>query len=276
MEFAAESCREERDGRGKENEKQEAGSRIRLSPRLKAVAAFVPEGFRAADIGTDHGYIPIYLVETGRVPGVLAMDVGKGPLERAKAHTEAMNPELRDRIELRLSDGLKGMKTGEARTVIIAGMGGELMIRILDEGRHVWESVDTWVLSPQSELEEVRRFLLREGFAVLREQMVKDNGKFYTVMAASRGKMECEQKEELRYGPCLIRDKNPVLLEYLAQEEKRILGIREGFDLEKAEQWTPGQRTAFRQLGEELELIGKTRRRMGHKEEYISEMQRGN
>ena len=158
----------------------------------------------------------------------------------------------------------------------IAGMGGELMIRILDEGRHVWESVDTWVLSPQSELEEVRRFLLREGFAVLREQMVKDNGKFYTVMAASRGKMECEQKEELRYGPCLIRDKNPVLLEYLAQEEKRILGIREGFDLEKAEQWTPGQRTAFRQLGEELELIGKTRRRMGHKEEYISEVQRDN
>ena len=98
MEFAAESCREERDGRGKENEKQEAGSRIRLSPRLKAVAAFVPEGFRAADIGTDHGYIPIYLVETGRVPGVLAMDVGKGPLERAKAHVQAMEPEDRKSV----------------------------------------------------------------------------------------------------------------------------------------------------------------------------------
>lgn len=273
MKLASDTCRTAIGGREEGRENQEAASRVRLSPRLKTVADFVPEGLPMADIGTDHGYIPIYLVETGKVPNALAMDVGKGPLERARAHVEVMKPEGKGRIELRLSDGLKGLKAGEARTVVIAGMGGELMIRILDEGRHVWEGVDTWVLSPQSELEEVRRFLLGEGFAILKEQMVKDSGKFYTVMAAGRGKNSPMTKEELRFGPCLIRTQNPVLLQYLDQEEKRILGIREGFDLRKQEQWTPGQRKAFAQLGEELELIRRTRKRMKHKEEDIGEVQ---
>lgn len=268
MKLTAEDCKEERISREK-IERQETAGRIRLSPRLKAVADFVPAGVWAADIGTDHGYIPIYLVETGKVPGALAMDVGKGPLERARTHVQAMEPELREKIELRLSDGLGGMKAGEAGTVVIAGMGGELMIRIMAQGRHVWESVDTWVLSPQSELEEVRQFLFREGFAILKEQMVKDSGKFYTVMAAGRGKMAPMAEEELRYGPCLIRDKSPVLLEYLDQEEKRIRGIRESFDPEKEEQWTPGQKKAFLQMGEELALIEGTRKRIRDKEEDI-------
>ena len=132
---------------------------VRLSLRLKAVADFVKPGSRIADIGTDHGYVPIYLAQIGRAAGAIAMDVRQGPLERAKEHIReyegwaiqhAGNSRQQDpcAIEARLSDGLKELRPGEADTVIMAGMGGELEIRILEQGRHMWDSVSHWILSP--------------------------------------------------------------------------------------------------------------------------------
>ena len=150
---------------------------VKLSARLAAVAALVEPGSRVADVGTDHGYIPIYLVQTGIADRALAMDVRPGPLERARAHVDRLSPGCRERIETRLSDGLKALSPGEADTVVIAGMGGELMIRILDEGRHMWDSLRRLILSPQSELQKVRHFLSQEGFCILGETMVKDEGK---------------------------------------------------------------------------------------------------
>ena len=235
---------------------------VRLSLRLDAVAAFVPEKAAVADIGTDHGYIPIHLIESGRAAKALAMDVGRGPLNRAREHIEAMEPQFRERIELRLSDGLKELKAGEADTVVIAGMGGELIIRILDQGRHVWETVKTWVLSPQSEPEQVRQFLAREGFGICREQMVKDGGKYYTIMEVKRGTMPPMGEAEYRYGPCLIRDCHPVLLEYLDQEEERLSGVLKGFKRQDEESWSEGQRRASRQLQDQLELIFAAREKM--------------
>lgn len=121
---------------------------MQLSKRLKLVASFVPEGDRVADVGTDHGYVPIWLVGTGRCPGAVAMDVRQGPLDRARAHIRESG--LEDKIQVRLCDGLSGSIPGEVDTVVIAGMGGELMLRILEEGRHMWESTAHFVLSPQS------------------------------------------------------------------------------------------------------------------------------
>ena len=110
---------------------------MKLSDRLERIAAKaagVTEGY-AADVGTDHGFVPIRLIESGKVKHVVAMDVRKGPLERACEHVGEYHME--DQIETRLSDGLKELKPGEADTVIIAGMGGELMLRILRDGAHV-------------------------------------------------------------------------------------------------------------------------------------------
>ena len=137
---------------------------VRLSLRLKAVADFVKPGSRIADIGTDHGYVPIYLAQIGRAAGAIAMDVRQGPLERAKEHIReyegwAIQHAGNSRqqapcaIEARLSDGLKELRPGEADTVIMAGMGGELEIRILEQGRHMWDSVSHWILSPQSDIQ---------------------------------------------------------------------------------------------------------------------------
>ena len=140
---------------------------VKLSKRLERIASFVQPGSRVADIGTDHGYVPIWLVQKGVCPSALAMDVRKGPLERAEEHVEEVG--LSGKIELRLSDGLAKLKAGEADTVVIAGMGGKLTCRILEQGRHVWENwsegKERLILSPQSEQDEVRHFLEEQGFS---------------------------------------------------------------------------------------------------------------
>ena len=173
---------------------------VKLSKRLERIASFVQPGSRVADIGTDHGYVPIWLVQKGVCPSALAMDVRKGPLERAEEHVEEVG--LSGKIELRLSDGLAKLKAGEADTVVIAGMGGKLTCRILEQGRHVWENwsegKERLILSPQSEQE----------------------GKYYIVIEAARGTMRPGREQDYRFGADLIRKKDPVLLAYLEKEEK--------------------------------------------------------
>lgn len=198
---------------------------MRLSKRLHVIASFVAPGSAVADIGTDHGYIPVYLVKEGIAPRALAMDVRRGPLERAEEHVRAYG--LSDRIALRLSDGLSGLKPGEADTVIIAGMGGKLVIRILEQGRHVWDSVKHFVLSPQSDLGEVRRFLEQAGFRIDGEAMVEEDGKFYVVMAVSKGEMRLSRACYYEYGRDLIEKRDPALLRYLDREKRAVGAVLE-------------------------------------------------
>lgn len=199
---------------------------MRLSKRLEMVASFVEKGSRIADIGTDHGYLPIALVERGICPKAVAMDVRPGPLERAREHVLACG--LEEKIALRLSDGLAGLKPGEADTAVMAGMGGELVIHILEQGRHLWDEVKTFVLSPQSELDKVRLYLEEQGFFIAREEMVAEEGKFYTAMLVQRGQMHYQRPADYFYGKHLIEEKNPVLVFFLTKERARIEGIMEG------------------------------------------------
>ena len=196
-------------------------TRLRLSERLKLVASFVPEGSRIADIGTDHGYVPIYLAEIGKIKSALAMDVRKGPLTRADEHIEEYRHDVGDAaisIETRLSNGLEKLQAKEADTVIIAGMGGELMLRILRDGAHMYRSVKHYVLSPQSELSVFRHGLEKLGISILEEQMLMDEGKYYVILHAAPGSMHYEQEYEYRYGADLIRKQDPVLREFLERE----------------------------------------------------------
>ena len=200
---------------------------MKLSGRLELVVSFVRPAKQAADIGTDHGYVPAELVRRGIVDSALAMDVRKGPLLRAEETIKTAG--LSDRIKTRLSDGLEGLLPGEAEAVVIAGMGGELMIHILESGKHMWDSVSQWVLSPQSELPAFRRWLLTNGFFTEREAMICDEGKYYTVFDVRRrreGDPEPDFGEKaLAYGEFLIRAKDPVLLSYLEEKERRLFGL---------------------------------------------------
>ncbi|MBT9777968.1 SAM-dependent methyltransferase [Clostridium sp. MCC353] len=206
---------------------------MKLSRRLEMVASFVEPGSRIADIGTDHAYVPIWLVEEKRAVSAIAMDVRPGPLERAQNHIKTYGME--GRIETRLSDGVSRLKPDEADTVIIAGMGGELVIHILEEGRHVWNSVKTWILSPQSELGKVRRYLEEQGFCIVKEDMTCEEGKYYTVMKVVRGSMFLEKEAYYLYGRYLAEHKNPVLKEFLEKETLLYQKVLEQLSLHETE-----------------------------------------
>ena len=211
---------------------------MELSKRLSAVAALVTDGYRLADIGTDHAYIPICLAGAGRIPEAVAMDVNQGPLFRAEENIRMHG--LEDRIKTRISDGFasleKSLEKGEADAAVIAGMGGPLMIRILREGAEVVSTLKECVLQPQSEIEKVRAFLLEEGFFFLDEDMVEEDGKYYPMMkvqplsdaekAAEDRSGTAWTRTELCYGKLLLMRKNPILKEFLQREiciRRRIL-----------------------------------------------------
>ena len=153
---------------------------MQLSMRLRMNASLVTPGNRLADVGTDHGYIPIALVEEGVIPSALAMDVNEGPLMRAEEHIRLSG--LVPYIETRLSDGLEKLGCGEADSVLVAGMGGPLIIRILSEGKRQLAGVRELIVQPQSEIGLVRHFLEESGWNIDVEDMVREDGKYYTAM----------------------------------------------------------------------------------------------
>lgn len=219
-----------------------------LSERLRAVAAMVTAGNRVCDVGCDHGFVSIFLAQQGISPGVLAMDVRSGPLGAAREHIAERG--LEHIIETRLSDGLHNYNVGEADTLICAGMGGRLMMRILSDDRDKTNSFRELILQPQSEVEQFRAWLRSRGYRITDENMIEEDGKFYPMMRAETGaETGCadlhEYAEDLRkslnnsarydiddlklckltdrYGPLLLLRKNSTLLSYLKREE-RIFG----------------------------------------------------
>lgn len=199
---------------------------IRLSNRLSALASLVSEGHRLADIGTDHGYIPIYLCQKEVIPSAIAMDIGKGPLQQATAHIKQQG--LSDRIETRLSDGLTALQPGEADTILIAGMGGGLVMKILSQGTHALTGSEELILQPQSEIAQVRAYLRIHGFRILEEEMILEDGKYYPMMKVLQEEEPDLREETLQvqvedaFGPVLLQKKHPVLQEWLQRELKTV------------------------------------------------------
>lgn len=192
---------------------------MELSKRLQAVAALVSEGCSVADIGCDHGYISIYLVQNHISPHCIAMDVNEGPLERAREHIE--KEQLSTYIETRLSDGAKALAPLETEAAVIAGMGGRLMLRILMESLDKFQVMQEVVLQPQSELAAVRCFLRENGFRIEAEDMVLEDGKYYPMMKAVPGEAAATEFTELfdLYGEQLLKSRHACLLQFLKKEE---------------------------------------------------------
>jgi len=189
---------------------------MELSKRLQAVADLVSQGLVVADVGTDHGYIPIYLIETGKCNKAFAMDINEGPLMRAKEHIAEYG--FADKIQVRQSDGVKSLNVGECQSVVVAGMGGALSIKIMEEGKDIFRSLREFVLQPQSELAKVRQYLCENGYCVIAEDMVLEDGKFYPMMKVINEKSPTYSLMELRYGQKLLEQKHPVLQMFLKKE----------------------------------------------------------
>lgn len=206
---------------------------MELSRRLMAVAGLVTEGAVAADVGTDHGYVPIYLTQKRRCPHIIAMDIHTGPLERAREHIREHG--LENRIETRLSDGLCGLNPGEADSVIAAGMGGRLVIQILRDSPEIVASVREFILQPQSDIHKVRAYLNENGFFLAEEDMIEEDGKFYPVMKLKHGYEPAYSEQELYFGRLLLRQRNSVLYRFLQREKKRLEKIQEDLQKERGE-----------------------------------------
>lgn len=203
---------------------------MELSNRLQAVADLVTSGNRVADVGCDHAYMSIYLVEHKNSPYVLAMDVNRGPLERADDNIVKYG--CQNLIKTRRSNGLEKLKSGEVDTVVIAGMGGILTVEILSQYIDITKSMKELVLQPQSDINIVRRFLSDISYSIIEENMVREDGKFYVMMKAipnysleSIYSYELTHKEHEFYGRILLESKHGILKEFLHKERNKCNGI---------------------------------------------------
>ena len=209
----------------------------------------VTKGHVTADVGTDHAYLPIYLVSEGISPHAIASDVSKAAALKASAHVRDAG--LSDKISVFVRDGLTGYSRFEADTLVISGMGGPLMIRILENRKETVLSFKEIILSPQSEIASVRRWLYHQGFCLTDEALIRDGDHDYFILKlcppqagqpdayASFGDDGQRRIMAYRYGPILLARKDPALKEFLTREiarlDKAIACVSKGTNREPTE-----------------------------------------
>ncbi|KXZ39744.1 tRNA (adenine22-N1)-methyltransferase [Alkalithermobacter thermoalcaliphilus JW-YL-7 = DSM 7308] len=188
---------------------------MKLSARLRKICQLITPGFEIADIGTDHGYIPIYLVKNNIVPFAIASDVNKGPLENARK--EVLRNNLENKIDLRLGSGLSVVKKGEVKEAIIAGMGGTLISDILNDSFDISISLEKLILQPMQNSSYLRKYLIENKFEVMDEVLVKEQSKIYEIIVARYGGNLQKIEDEIYYeiGLKLIENKDPLLDEFI-------------------------------------------------------------
>ena len=170
---------------------------LNIGARLTCAALMVNPHRKTVDIGTDHAYIPAYLVLNGMSESVLACDIGVKPLENAAATLKEYS--LEDKITLRISDGLKEVSEDEAEEIIICGMGGTLMSEILSAAEWIKKDGIHLVLQPMTHSEDVRRFLCANGFRISKEKYVIESGRAYCLISADYDGVIRDEEEGFYY-----------------------------------------------------------------------------
>ncbi len=191
---------------------------MELSYRLNKIAQKVTQNGIIADIGTDHAYIPIFLYKNNKIKSGIACDISKGSLQKAKDNIKKYN--LQDNIQTRLGSGLEKISLQDnVDTIIIAGMGGMLMIDILEKGIDILENVKELILQPQKDIDKVREYLHKNNFKIIDDEMLKDDGKYYTIIKSIKGKEDIlYKKEEYMFGRFEIDNKCKILKEYIEDQ----------------------------------------------------------
>lgn len=238
---------------------------VELSARMQALTDMVSKNSIVCDVGCDHGFVSIYLVQQQIASKVYAMDVGIGPLKRAREHIKEY--QLEAYIETRLSDGLEALQMGEATCMICAGMGGPLMMRILQEGSAKAHAMKELILQPQSEIALFRTFLREDGYKIVEENMVFEEGKFYPMMKAVPFQREdtpnTVQEQSMyeerdyrlwdRYGELLLKEGHPVLKQYLAHSKTYLMELLQHLKAQGGER----AKERVTEMEEELRMIQK-------------------
>lgn len=199
--------------------------KLRLTPRLRAVAALVPEGAKVADIGSDHAYVPVDLIRSGRAQLVIASDVHQGPVENARK-VVAMAA-LEDRIDVRLGSGFEVYSPEEVDTAVLAGMGGFLIRDLILEAFPLVKTLKCLVLQPMVAIRELRVWLLENGFEIMEERVAKEGQKFYEIFSV-RYTGFCVPQVDFKtaeMGVDMFRVEDEIAMNYLAHRIRKTEGV---------------------------------------------------
>ena len=229
---------------------------IKLSNRLLAVAKQVDKDARVADIGTDHGYLAVYLTINNISDYVIATDRAKGPLTSATQLVELLS--LDTKIDTRLGDGLDVLSPGEADTICIAGMGGMTMIDILRSHPEIVGSVKKLILQPQRGASKVRRYLMENGMRIICEDIAEDDGFYYVVIVAEQGEMELTE-DEIAFGPYLLHNGHPLYKDMLSLKRRDL----EQLLISLSEEQTEELINRKNQLNDEIAQISRVIEQLG-------------
>ncbi len=223
---------------------------IHLDKRLSAAAELVRSGGIVADIGTDHGYLPVYLLQTGKILRAVAADINAGPLASAKETVTACG--LQERVELRQSDGLKNIDVSDITDIVIAGMGGELICQIIGECPKLQDPAKRLILQPMTHAGTVRRFLYQNGFRILEERAAIDGAYAYCILLAAYtgNPREISLLEEWVGEMPMNLDKDS--LEYLRRQQERAEAVADGLSRAQSKE-ERDKEAVYRELARQIE-----------------------
>ena len=191
-----------------------------ISKRLELVASFVPQGAILLDVGSDHAYLPIDLVERGKIKSAIAGEVVVGPYQSAVKNVETHG--LEEKIQVRLANGLAAFEEEDQVSVItIAGMGGRLIATILEEGLDKLSGVERLILQPNNREDDLRLWLQEHGFQIVAESILEEAGKFYEILVVEAGQMKLSASD-VRFGPFLSKEVNPVFIKKWQKEAVKL------------------------------------------------------
>ena len=191
-----------------------------ISKRLELVASFVPQGAILLDVGSDHAYLPIELVERGKIKSAIAGEVVEGPYQSAVKNVEAHG--LKEKIQVRLANGLAAFEEADQVSVItIAGMGGRLITRILEEGLDKLANVERLILQPNNREDDLRIWLQNHGFEIVAENILEEAGKFYEILVVEAGQMKLSASD-VRFGPFLSKEVSLVFVQKWQKEAEKL------------------------------------------------------
>ncbi|MBP1765362.1 MAG: hypothetical protein H6Q65_2420 [Firmicutes bacterium] len=194
-----------------------------LKPRLAAIAAFVPTGASVADIGTDHAYLPVFLLQSGVVNKAIAADIHAGPYRAATETVAAFG--LLDSISVRFGNGLSVLAPSEADTVVIAGMGASTIIKILEASSDITNSLTRLILQPMTAAAALRRWLVENSWNIVEEELVEEDQILYEIIVAERGSALSYQSIFDDIGPRLWANHHPLLRNHIERLIAHYSGI---------------------------------------------------
>lgn len=225
---------------------------MQLTNRLGTLTKYVPQGSRVIDVGTDHAYVPIYLIKNQIATTCLATDINKGPLIKAEHNIAKYRIK---NIRLKQTSGLQGITEEDGDVIMISGMGGYLIIDIIKAAMPLAKSAKRMILQPQQDIGEVRKFLHQNGFKIVTEDFAKDDDKYYTIIVVEPGDESYDKSYEYTYGKCLIEKNLPLFKEWMTLKLQKLDTIYKALQNTESESAIRRQEELQREISELNEVI---------------------